>query len=80
MAAEASAISSASPAAKAGRPNSRAFSKNSLTGSRPTAMSSVSQSKDRSVPGTGLNFPSTRAMVTDSTASRPLALTTVCEV
>ena len=32
-------------------------------------MRRVSQSKDRSVPGMGRNFSSTRAMVTDSTAS-----------
>ena len=43
MAAEASAISSASPAAKTGRPNSLAFLRNSSTGSRPTATSTVSQ-------------------------------------
>ena len=43
-------------------------------------MSSVSQSKDRSVPRTGRNFSSTRAIVTDSTASVPLALRTVCDV
>ncbi len=43
-------------------------------------MSRVSQPKERSVPGTGLKARSTRATVTDATASAPLALTTVWEV
>ena len=77
IAAEASAISAASPASKTVIPKSRAFCVNSLTGSSPTAMSTVSQAKDFSVPGRGRKCSSTCAMVTDSTCSVPFALTTV---
>ncbi len=80
MAAEASAISSASPAAAAGSPNSSALRRNSFTGSRPTATSTVSHSKRFSVPGMGCQRLSICAMTTASTSSRPSARRMVCDV
>ena len=65
MAADASAISSESPAAKTGRPNSFALATNSSTGSRPTATSTVSHWNVCSVPRTGFHALSIFAMVTD---------------
>ncbi len=80
IAADASAISSASPASNTFIPYSRALMVNSFTGSRPTAMRIVSQENDFSDPEMGRNFSSIPAIVTDSTWSAPLAETTVCEV
>ncbi len=80
IAALASAISSASPAPRTGRPNSFAFFRNSSTGSRPTATRSVSHLKVFSVPGTTFQDGSSFAMVTLSTSSFPFAETIVWRV
>ncbi len=53
IAADASAISSESPAAYTFIPYSRAFCRSSSTGESPTAMSTVSTSNDLSVPAIG---------------------------
>jgi len=66
MAAEASAISLASPAANTGKPTSFALRVNSFTGSSPIAMSSVSQENCFSVPGIGWKCWSTWAITTFS--------------
>ena len=80
IAAEASAISSESPAAYTGRPNSFALAANSFTGSRPTATSTVSHSNVRSVPAIGFHALSIFAIVTARTSSSPCAAITVCDV
>ena len=80
IAAEASAISLESPAEKTGKPTRSACPVNSLTGSRPTAIRTVSHSYCLSVPGIGLKFLSTWAMTTFSTCSSPRASMTVWDV
>ena len=80
MAAEASAISWASPAWKTSMPNCFAFRVNSFTSASPTAIRTVSTAKRFSVPGTTFQPESRAAIVADSTRSRPAAQTMVWAV